>query len=473
MSQVRILIVDDEDLLRLTLRNRLVKEGFLISEAADLAQAKEKLGDEPHLLLLDQRLPDGTGLDFLRELRRQSDVPVVMITAHGSLPQAVEAMRAGAFDYIAKPFDLDEVVLTARRALESAEMRRELTRLRKETRESMSADRILGKSQKTLELREIIKRVARSPASTILVTGESGTGKGLVARAIHGESENADRPFVNITCTALPESLMESELFGHERGAFTDARVRKQGLLEMADGGTVFLDEIGDLPMTLQGKLLRFLEEKTFRRVGGVRDISVDVRIVAATNKNMDEVVREGSFRADLYYRLKVIPVHVPPLRERREDVPVLANAFLQEFASDFKKRSLRFSAGALDALQAYDWPGNVRELRNAVERAVLLGRGEELTENDLAFEVLGMPPTAPAMTGAPSQAGAAPAGAPGGHAWVLPPSGIILEDLERDLLVQALERTGHNQTRAGKLLGINRDQVRYRLEKFGLRKSS
>jgi DNA-binding NtrC family response regulator len=478
VKQARILLVDDEDLVRFSLKDRLGRQGYSILEAGTVAEARQRLADDPDLVLLDHRLPDGTGLELLREIKSTSDLQVVMATAHGSVPQAVEAMRIGAFDYISKPFDMDELVLTVKRALESDRMRRELSRLRTEARQQGGVENILGTSVRTRELKEMVRKIAQSPASTILLTGESGVGKGLVARAIHFESDDANQPFVNITCTALPESLMESELFGHERGAFTDARVRKQGLFEMADGGTVFLDEIGDMPLALQGKLLRFLEEKTFRRVGGVRDISVELRIIAATNKEMEEEVRAGRFRADLYYRIKVIPIEVPPLRERPADIPILVDASLREFAADFKKTVLEVSPAAMEKLTAYAWPGNVRELRNTMERSMLLIRGGVLRIEDLPPEIRGR-----AGAAAPPASGAAPAPAttngdeaaphPRQHPWDLPQEGVPLDELEKSLLIQALERTGHNQTKAGKLLGINRDQVRYRLEKYGLRKRS
>jgi transcriptional regulator with PAS, ATPase and Fis domain len=296
-------------------------------------------------------------------------------------------------------------------------------------------------------VKALMKRVAVSPASTVLLTGETGTGKDLAAKAIHYNSDRASRAFVNITCSALPEQLLESELFGHERGAFTDARQQKRGLLETADGGTVFLDEIGEMTPPLQAKLLRFLEERTFKRVGGLQDIRVDVRVIAATHRDLEQAVREGKFREDLFYRLQVMPIVLPPLRDRRGDISLLANYYIELFNREFKKRVRGLSAEALQVLEAYRWPGNIRELRNAIERAMLLIDREWIEPGDF---------TTLARAGAPAL-------------FQLPAEGVSLEDVERQLVIQALERAGGNQTHAGQLLGINRDQVRYRIEKFGL----
>jgi two-component system response regulator AtoC len=297
-------------------------------------------------------------------------------------------------------------------------------------------------------LRQLVAKVAASPASTVLLTGESGTGKDLVAKTVHYSSDRACRPFMNITCSALPEQLLESELFGHERGAFTDARMQKRGLLESADGGTVFLDEIGEMVPALQAKLLRFLEEKSFKRVGGAGDIRVDVRVVAATNRNLEDQVAKGAFRSDLFYRLNVLPIRMPSLREHAEDVPALAAFFVDMFNTEFKKRISGLSAPALALLKSYGWPGNVRELRNVVERAMLLVEGNQLEVKDF---------------------GALKSGLVAADGFDLPPSGVNLEDLEKNLVVQALRRAGGNQTKAAALLGLNRDQIRYRVEKFGL----
>jgi transcriptional regulator with PAS, ATPase and Fis domain len=302
------------------------------------------------------------------------------------------------------------------------------------------------------EIGALVRKVSQSQATTVLIRGESGTGKDLIAKAIHYESARADKPFMNITCTALQDTLLESELFGHEKGSFTDAKAQKKGLFELAHGGTVFLDEIGDMSPTLQAKLLRVLEEKAFRRIGGTVDIKVDVRVIAATNKQLEKAIEEKKFREDLYYRLNIITVDVPSLRERRDDIPLLVEHFLKRFGAEFRKPASQVSDGALAKLKGYDWPGNVRELRNVIERAVLLG-GDRLDAEDI---LLGR---------------AAPPPEPGKKLFTLPAKGFKLEELERDLVTQALERTGGNQTKAGELLGMTRDQIHYRMEKFNLLK--
>jgi transcriptional regulator with PAS, ATPase and Fis domain len=311
-----------------------------------------------------------------------------------------------------------------------------------------TVDRIVGQSRVIAEVKALLRKVAASPASTVLLTGESGTGKDLAAKVLHYQSNRASHPFMNITCSALAETILESELFGHERGAFTDARQQKRGLFESSDGGTVFLDEIGEMTPSLQAKLLRFLEEKTFKRVGGVADVQVDVRVIAATNRNLEDEVKKGRFREDLYYRLNVLPIVLPPLRARTEDIPRLVDYFVDAFNREFRKKVRGVSEEAMQRLQTYGWPGNIRELRNAVERAMLLAEGTELTGGEFP------------VTSAP---GRLTEGVP------LPASGIDLEQLERSLVVQALERSGWNQSRAATLLGLNRDQIRYRIEKFKL----
>jgi DNA-binding NtrC family response regulator len=365
----------------------------------------------------------------------------------------VDAMKAGAFDYATKPFDLDDVAIRVERALDATRLRRELRTLRESLARPHTLGSIIGESGVMGTARALVRRVAQSPGSTVLITGESGTGKDLVAKVIHYSSTRAARPFLNITCSALPETLLESELFGHERGAFTDARQQKRGLLEQADEGTVFLDEIGEMVPALQAKLLRVLEEKTFRRVGGSGDIEVDVRVIAATNRNLEDLVREGKFRDDLYYRLNVLRIELPPLRARAEDIPLLAQHFVEDFSREFKRPVRGLSQEAIDALSSYAWPGNVRELRNMIERAVLLSDADELRPAD--FDSL-----------APARAAAAGSHGP----FDLPIGGVVLDDVERSLVVQALERAGGNRTRAAALLGLHRDQIRYRIEKFGLK---
>ncbi|MCE9615273.1 MAG: sigma-54 dependent transcriptional regulator [Lentisphaerae bacterium] len=451
----RILIIDDEPLIRWSLRERMQAEGFDVSEAPDGQTAKRAMERETiDLILLDLRLPDVDGMTLLGKARAVlPQVPVIMMTAFSTIATAVEAIKLGAYDYVSKPFNMDELALVVKRALEAAALQQALhTRIDAE-KEKFGLLNLVGTSAAMREIAGMIRKVTRSSSTTVLLRGESGTGKDLIARVIHYESDRANQLFMNVTCTALPDALLESELFGHEKGAFTDAKSQKKGLFEVADGGTVFLDEIGDMSPTLQSKLLQVLEYKAFKRVGGSADIEVDVRIIAATNRDLESAVKQQAFREDLYYRFNVLPVFVPPLRERREDIPILAEHFLSQLSRDMKREDLTISPDAIDKMEQYDWPGNVRELRNVIERAILLCETGNIETDDI-------------LVG--KGHGRAPAHARR-HAVLLPEKGCSLDEVEKELVRQAITRTSGNRTRAAELLGISRDQVRYKMEKHGL----
>ncbi|MFV8755152.1 sigma-54-dependent transcriptional regulator [Nannocystaceae bacterium ST9] len=440
-----ILVVEHDGSVRTNLRERFERDGFTIRDAATGAAAIAIVADVD-LVLLDRDLPDIDGIEVLRHVASLPAPPrVVMLTRRSDAPGIVESMRLGAWDYLTKPCELESLVALAIKALAPQ-------RTTSNPRASHDAlDRIRGTSAAISAVKSLIVRVARSPSSTVLITGESGTGKDLAAKAIHALSTRAPGPFVNVTCSALPSNLLESELFGHERGAFTDAKVRKLGLVELADGGTLFLDELGELDIGLQSKLLRFLEDKTFRRVGGDVDLHADVRVIAATNVDLAKAASERRFREDLYYRLAVLTIELPPLRERRGDIDELVEHFVVRFAHEFgDARPRSVTETAKRSLRERAWPGNVRELKNAVERCVLLAQGDSLDLADFS-PVSGPPPTPNSV-------------------FPLPSSGVDLRELERSLVAQALKRTHGNITHAGRLLGLNRDQVRYRLEKFNLR---
>jgi DNA-binding NtrC family response regulator len=430
-----VLIVDDEPFNLDLLAQELAHVGCAVEQARDGPEALQKIESlRPDLVLLDYMMPGMSGLDVLQELRnRESDVPVVMITAHGSVDVAVRAMKLGAIDFLPKPFEPDHVELVVQKAIEHRRLAREVAVLSEATDERYRM--VAGKSARMARVVELVQKVATS-RSTVLLLGESGVGKEIVARAIHGSSDRRGEPFVAINCVGLSRELLESDLFGHEKGAFTGAHRLKKGKLELADRGTVLLDEVGDISPELQTKLLRFLQERTFERVGGTRTISVDVRIIAATNRDLDTAIREGRFREDLYHRLNVIPIALPPLRERREDIPALAQFFLERFARETKKRFTEIAPDALARLAAYPWPGNVREMANVIERAVVLGREPRVTLTDLPPRVL-----------APGPEGASPRGSY--HA--------AIHEYRRQLILTALAESGGNRAAAASALGLNR----------------
>jgi DNA-binding NtrC family response regulator len=484
MPNRRVLILDDERLVRWSLGERLRADGYEPVPASSVAEAIEIAAKGVDAAILDYALPDGDGVSVLKRLHHlDPDLPVIMLTANQNVDVVVEAVKAGASDYVAKPFELHDVALRLSRAIDATKSSRELRRLKEDLARPFSFESMIGESEPMQRVRALARKVAQTPSSTVLLTGESGTGKDLLAKVVHYASARANRPFMNITCSALPETLLESELFGHERGAFTDARQQKRGLFEQADQGTVFLDEIGETPPTLQAKLLRFLEEKAFRRLGSTADIKVDVRVIAATNRDLEQQVQDGKFREDLYYRLNVLRIPMPPLRERGQDIVLLARHYIGVYSQEFRRPVRGLSPEAEQALLAYRWPGNVRELRNVIERAVLLAEGDLLQPVDFDALHAGALTGASAATGRavpPSDGTSSPAAAPAPHAdgplaagggIQLPPEGLHLDEVEKHLITLALERTRGNQTRAASLLGLHRDQIRYRMEKYGLLK--
>lgn len=454
MRKHKILVVDDEHLIRWSLEQNLRKQGYEVHTAGSGEDALRIIREEvPDLVLLDIQLPGINGMEVLEKVKEMDEeIIVIMVTALGVLETAVKAMRLGAYDYINKPFNLDELAIVIRKALETGELKREVAHLRSEQTRKYGISNIIGESRHMKAVLSMVEKIARSDASTVLIQGESGTGKELIAKAIHYESSRADRPFMAINCAAVPETLLESELMGHEKGAFTDARVQKKGLFEMADGGTVFLDEIGDMELGMQAKLLRILEERSFRRVGGTKDIQVDVRIVSATNQDLLKGMEEKTFRSDLYYRIQVIPIFLPPLRERKDDILPLAQHFINHFNREFGKSVKGISKMAEKFLLEYGWPGNIRELKNIIERAIILENEDTLLLEHLPQELV-------AKTGG---------GGSGPVHFRIPPEGLDIEDVERELIRQALEMAEGNQSKAAKKLNLGIDAFRYRMKKFG-----
>lgn len=451
-----VLIVDDEPSIREALAEVMAQEDYRVMTASTGEEAIELAKQHPvDLVLLDMKLPGRmSGLDTLSTLRELNhDTQVVMMTAYASVGSAVEAMRMGAYDYVNKPFKIDEIRLTVRRALDNLNLRRQVEALRQREREAVNFDVLRSPDPVMQGVYDLARRVARSPGKTILIRGESGTGKELMARAIHNESDRADGPFMALNCTALPETLFESELFGHEKGAFTDAKTRRIGLAELADGGTLFLDEIGDMALSVQAKFLRFLEERSFKRVGGTVDIQVDVRVIAATNRDLDAEVKAGRFRDDLYYRINVVPIHIPPLRERKADIPFLARRFIRDFNRDFSKAVQDISPEAMEILLAYDWPGNVRELKNLIERVMIL-------ENEPVIRPEHLPIPRRGSEGAQQQHESG---------VVLPLKSLSLREVERQVILHVLNQTGGNRSAASRILGVNRTTLYSKLRKLGI----
>jgi DNA-binding NtrC family response regulator len=451
---VNLLIVDDEASLRDFLSIVFEEEGWAVETAPSIGDARAAIQRrEPDVVLCDLMLPDGSGIDLVRDVKAQSpSIAFVMITAHTSTRSAVEALKAGAIDYIAKPFDIEELKIIVRKAVERKELEDENLHLRTALEERFTFANIIGKSAKMQEIFSIVQRIAKT-MSTVLISGESGTGKELIARAIHYNSDRRGK-FVSINCGALPETLLESELFGHERGAFTGAIREKRGLFHEADRGTIFLDEIGETSTAMQIKLLRVLQDRIVRRVGSNVEAAVDVRVIAATNRDLSESIREGTFREDLFYRINVIPITLPPLRQRKEDIPLLVDHFIEKFSLRMEVPRRRISSDAMRAIEKYHWPGNVRELENVIERMIALETADVLTTKSLPEHVLlgGRIPDA---------------------SFVLPPEGLSLEEhleaIAKIFMLQALERCGGVQTQAAELLRMSFRSFRYYAKKYDL----
>jgi two-component system response regulator AtoC len=460
----RILVVDDQDTIRHFVTRALEDEGHIVTPAPSGERALELFeADQPEAAILDLKLPGINGLEVLKRIKElEPQTIVIMITAYGEISSAVNAMKAGAFDYIPKPVDLDHLILSLNRALESKKLWLEIAHWRHKELLRFDFDFIVGTSKVMQNLMNVVENLAKSNTTTVLIEGESGTGKELIANMVHRLSPRRDQPFMEINCASLPEQLLESELFGHEKGAFTDAKTQKQGLFELADRGTVFLDEVGEMSLTIQVKLLRVMERMTFKRVGGTRDIKVDLRLISATNRDLAKTVKEGTFREDLYYRLKVVPLVVPPLRERREDIELLAKHFLNQYNRSFSKEFNDFSGEALRLMREYAWPGNVRELKNVMERAVLLFDGDRIEAEHLALGDLG-------GTGSNKTLSEVESAIAGG----IPDKGIdfdtLICNIERELIETALRQSDYNQSLAARLLGISRDKLRYKIKGLGL----
>jgi len=454
MENPKILVIDDEKLLRWSIEQNLSKEGYTVLSAEKGVEGLELFSSEqPDIVLLDIHLPDVSGLTVLENIKKENrNAVVIMITAFGDIQTAVKTIKLGAYDFVEKPFNMEKLRILIAKALETMSLRNEVTQFRSQISKQYSFSHVIGRSAAMTKIADLIRKIAKSDATTILLQGESGTGKDLAAKVIHYESGRAAKPFMDINCTALPETLIESELFGFERGAFTDAKQMKKGLFELSEGGTIFLDEIGDMKLSTQAKLLKVIESKTFKRIGGIKDITVDLRIIASTNRNLAEEVRKNNFREDLYYRLKVIPVLLPSLRERIDDVPLLAEFFIGEFNRDFKKSVRGLSKETERAFLEYHWPGNIRELRNVIERSMILENEEYILPEHLPIE-FSMHSDAPVR---------------GSSLISLPQTGLDIELVEKELIRQALEQTKWNQTRAARLLNLTRDALRYRMQKFG-----
>ncbi len=480
MSKERILIVDDEHLIRWSLSQPLVKSGYIVDTAESGNEAQSKMATfKPEMVLLDIRLPDANGLELLERFKAEvEDLIVIMITAYADVGSTVEAFKLGAEDYIGKPFNLEAVQQVISQAFKKKKLKENVEDFSHSLDQRIDEDHLIGNSPEMIDVFKIIKRCAETNDKTVMILGESGTGKELVAKAVHLYSQRSKDPFFEINCAAIPDHLLENELFGHEKGAYTDAGKRQKGIFELADGGTVFLDEIGDMPLPMQGKILKAIENKRYRRLGGYCDIDVNVRIIAATNRNLKKMVDDGRFRIDLYYRLNVMTINVPPLRERKADIPHLAKYFFDLFNKEYNRNIEDISPEAIELMLSYSWPGNVRELRNSVERAIILEDGRTLGPNNLnLFSSLeASPSTTDTITDqenrqVPDNDGRrqTTANNPDELQITLPTNGISFEKIEKNIILQALEKHAGNQTKAARYLQLSRDTLRYRMKKFGL----
>ncbi|NOR04779.1 MAG: response regulator [Deltaproteobacteria bacterium] len=462
----RILVVDDEHLVSWSLEKALSEAGYSVDIAATGEEARQKFETlSPHVVLLDVRLPDASGLNLLQEFKAQDkDVIIIMITAYADVDSAVQTLRDGAEDYVGKPFDLENIKHTVKKALEKKYLRQQVDYFHREIRRKYTYDNLIGNSLAMIQVFKMIKICAETDVKTVLILGESGTGKELVANSIHFHSARSEAPFIEINCAAIPENLLENELFGHERGAYTDAGSRYRGIFESAEGGTVFLDEIGDMPLAMQAKILKVIDNKKFRRLGGGQEIESDVRIIAASNQDLLGLVNEKKFRGDLFFRLNVMNIPLPPLRERKEDITALVNYFIERLNEEYGRAVKGISEKALNCLMNYNWPGNVRELRNAVERAMMLEQGKTLSAENFNHDITSFVRKDDRSFQDEAQQGVFKSG---NGKIVLPPEGIAFKEVEKDLIRQALGRYRGNQTKAAKCLRITRDTLRYRMKKY------
>jgi two-component system, NtrC family, response regulator AtoC len=461
MKPLKVLVIDDEQLIRWSFDKQLSSRGYKVFSAADGEEGLKLFElNEPEIVFIDNRLPNIQGLEVIPRIKSmREDTHIIFMTAYGSIETAVKAMKLGASDYINKPFSFQEIFTALDSVKTKISLTNEVQLLRRQQKDKITFDNIIGESDTMKSIIRLAKKIAKTSSTNILLLGESGTGKDVFAKAIHHESERAEKPFVTINCSSMPETLLESELFGHEQGAFTDAKKQKKGLFEFAEGGTVFLDEIGELNPATQVKLLGVLENRTIRRLSGTKDIPVDIRIVAATNKDIQKAIEEKLFREDLYYRLKVFQITLPPLRDHKEDIPFLTEYFISQFNRQFRKCIKKADPEAKNLLMDYKWPGNIRELRNVIERAVIL-------ESDVILHTDSLPQEIASATGN----GFNPAFRQTLAAGLVPETvNISLYEIEKQAIIQALDSEGNNQTRAAKLLGITRDTLRYKVKKFGL----